>query len=101
VLCPIEKILYRAHAKATGGRDGRVLSSDAALDVKLTRPSELGATGDLGTILSNYLPQVRRMLSICDEILAVRDKLTFHPTQVSKATLELAPFRLALALRSS
>jgi organic hydroperoxide reductase OsmC/OhrA len=54
----IEKVLYRVHAKATGGRDGRVLSSDAALDVKLTRPSELGGTEAWEQILSNYLPQV-------------------------------------------
>jgi hypothetical protein len=30
----IEKVLYRAHAKATGGRDGRAVSSDNVLDLK-------------------------------------------------------------------
>jgi osmotically inducible protein OsmC len=38
----IEKVLYRAHAKATGGRDGRAVSSDASLDVRLATPRELG-----------------------------------------------------------
>jgi len=45
----IEKVLYRAHAKATGGRDGRAVSSDGALDVRLTTPKELGGAGGDGT----------------------------------------------------
>jgi osmotically inducible protein OsmC len=45
----IEKILYQARAKATGGRDGRTVSSDGVLNVKLTRPRELGGAGEAGT----------------------------------------------------
>ena len=45
----IEKVLYTAHAKATGGRDGRAVSSDGILDVKLTRPREMGGSGSPGT----------------------------------------------------
>jgi lipoyl-dependent peroxiredoxin len=45
----IEKVLYRASAKATGGRDGRAVSSDNVLDVKLTTPKELGGAGAAGT----------------------------------------------------
>lgn len=45
----IEKVLYRAHAKVTGGRDGRAVSSDNALDVKLATPRELGGAGGAGT----------------------------------------------------
>jgi lipoyl-dependent peroxiredoxin len=45
----IEKVLYRAHAKVTGGRDGRAVSSDGVLDVKLTTPRELGGGGGTGT----------------------------------------------------
>ena len=41
----IEKVLYQARAKSTGGRVGRALSSDGVLDVQLTRPRELGGTG--------------------------------------------------------
>ncbi|CAM4134228.1 organic hydroperoxide resistance protein [Bordetella tumulicola] len=41
----IEKIVYRAHAKATGGRDGRAVSSDNILDVKLAVPREMGGAG--------------------------------------------------------
>lgn len=44
-----EKVLYRAHAQATGGRDGRSTSSDKVLDVQLTTPKELGGSGAAGT----------------------------------------------------
>ena len=45
----IEKVMYRAHAKATGGRDGRAVSSDAVLDLKLSTPKELGGAGGAAT----------------------------------------------------
>jgi Ohr subfamily peroxiredoxin len=45
----VEKVLYRAQAKATGGRDGKAVSSDGVLDVKLTTPKELGGGGGNGT----------------------------------------------------
>jgi lipoyl-dependent peroxiredoxin len=45
----IEKVLYKAHAKATGGREGQAASSDNALNVKLSTPKELGGAGGDGT----------------------------------------------------
>jgi Ohr subfamily peroxiredoxin len=45
----IEKVLYRAYAKVTGGRDGRAVSSDNVLDLKLTLPREMGGAGEVGT----------------------------------------------------
>ena len=45
----LEKVLYTAHATATGGREGRAVSSDQALDVKLSTPRELGGAGGPGT----------------------------------------------------
>jgi lipoyl-dependent peroxiredoxin len=42
-------LLYTAHATATGGREGRAVSSDKALDVKLSTPRELGGAGGDGT----------------------------------------------------
>ncbi len=41
----LDKVLYTAHAKATGGRDGRATTSDGLLDVKLAPPKELGGMG--------------------------------------------------------
>jgi len=41
--------LYIATATATGGRDGRAVSSDNVLDVKLATPKELGGAGGEAT----------------------------------------------------
>src|ERR1700709_1262565 len=45
----IMSILYTATATSTGGRDGRAVSSDENLDVKLSAPKALGGTGAAGT----------------------------------------------------
>ena len=45
----IEKVLYRANAHVTGGRDGRAVVPDSGLDLKLTTPKELGGGGGDGT----------------------------------------------------
>jgi organic hydroperoxide reductase OsmC/OhrA len=58
----IEKVLYTAHAKATGGRDGRAVSSDGLLDVKLAVPKEMGARAAV-RIRSNYLPRATQPAS--------------------------------------
>lgn len=42
---PLEKAVYTAKAKATGGRDGRATSSDGILDVQLAVPKEMGGAG--------------------------------------------------------
>ncbi len=43
------KVLYKANVTSTSGRDGRAVSSDSNLDVKLTMPTELGGNGAAGT----------------------------------------------------
>lgn len=45
----IEKVLYTAEATATGGREGRAVSSDKVLDIQLSTPRELGGGGGPGT----------------------------------------------------
>ena len=45
----IEKVLYRAEANVTGGRDGRAVIPASNLDLKLTTPRELGGAGGNGT----------------------------------------------------
>jgi Ohr subfamily peroxiredoxin len=45
----LQKVVYQAHATVTGGRDGRAVSSDNVLDLKLTTPKEMGGAGGVGT----------------------------------------------------
>lgn len=42
------KILYEAHASATGGRSGRVTTDDGTLDLRMTPPRALGGAGGVG-----------------------------------------------------
>jgi Ohr subfamily peroxiredoxin len=43
------QVLYTAESRATGGRDGRAVSNDSALDVALATPKQLGGAGGAGT----------------------------------------------------
>jgi Ohr subfamily peroxiredoxin len=42
-------VVYTAHASATGGRDGRAVSSDGVIDLKLSVPKEMGGGGGAAT----------------------------------------------------
>jgi lipoyl-dependent peroxiredoxin len=46
---PSEKAPYIAQVSVQGGLDGRAVSSDRVLDVRLARPRELGGAGSSGT----------------------------------------------------
>ena len=41
----LDKVLYTAHAHTVGGRDGRSVTDDGLLDVKLTLPKAMGGSG--------------------------------------------------------
>jgi osmotically inducible protein OsmC len=41
-------VLYTTQATATGGRDGRSITKDGSLDVRLATPKELGGAGGPG-----------------------------------------------------
>ena len=41
-------VRYRTSARATGARDGRSATLDGVLDVKLSKPKELGGAGGIG-----------------------------------------------------
>jgi lipoyl-dependent peroxiredoxin len=43
------QVIYKAAVTSTSGRDGRAVSNDAHLDVKLSTPRELGGAGGEGT----------------------------------------------------
>lgn len=42
----LDKVLYTAHARSTGGRDGRSVADDGHLDLKLDPPKEMGGKGE-------------------------------------------------------
>jgi Ohr subfamily peroxiredoxin len=74
----IDNVLYRAHAEATGGREGRTLAPEGGLNLKLTRPKGLGGKGDKGT---NPEELFAAGYSACFigamQFVAARDKIAF------------------------
>jgi osmotically inducible protein OsmC len=42
----LDKVIYTAHATASGGRDGSAKSDDGKLSVTLNPPKEMGGNGD-------------------------------------------------------
>ena len=74
------KVLYTAHATATGGRDGRAVSSDSVLDVALATPKTMGGAGGHGT---NPEQLFAAGYSACFlgamKAVAARDKLAISP----------------------
>ncbi|MBQ5948803.1 organic hydroperoxide resistance protein [Massilia sp. ST3] len=88
----IDKVLYRATAKATGGREGRAISSDGVLDVKLTTPKELGGNGMEGT---NPEQLFAAGYSACFlgamKFVAARDKLKISPDVSVEGSVGIGP----------
>lgn len=41
----LDKVVYTAHAHTTGGREGRSVTDDGLLDVKLSPPKAMGGAG--------------------------------------------------------
>ena len=88
----IENVLYRANAKATGGRDGRATSSDGALDIKLSTPKELGGAGG---IASNPEQLFAAGYSACFlgamKFVANRDKIAIPADVTVDGTVGIGP----------
>jgi Ohr subfamily peroxiredoxin len=49
------KVLYTAHAVATGGRNGKTQSDDGLVNVNLSVPKAMGGTGKEGTTTPEHL----------------------------------------------
>lgn len=49
------KVLYTAHAVATGGRNGNTKSDDGMVNVNLSVPKEMGGVGKEGTTTPEHL----------------------------------------------
>lgn len=88
----IEKVLYRANATATGGREGSAESSDAVLKVQLSTPRELGGAGGPGT---NPEQLFAAGYSACFlgalKYVAMQDKLALPATTTVSATVGIGP----------
>lgn len=84
----IEHVLYQAQVTATGGRDGRAVSSDGVLEVPLTTPRALGGHGGHGTnpeqlFAAAYAASFLRAM----QDVATRDTLAMPPESWVESTV--------------
>jgi Ohr subfamily peroxiredoxin len=102
----IEKVLYRANATATGGREGSAESSDGVLKVQLSTPRELGGAGGPGT---NPEQLFAAGYSACFlgalKYVAMQDKVALPASTTVSATVGIGPiptgFGIEVALQIS
>jgi Ohr subfamily peroxiredoxin len=97
---PIDKILYTAHAKSTGGREGHSVSDDGILDVKLTTPKGLGGDGKPGT---NPEQLFAAGYSACFlgalKFVAMKEKLQLSPETTVEAAVSIGPLPTGFGLQ--
>ncbi|HMD73998.1 MAG TPA: organic hydroperoxide resistance protein [Steroidobacteraceae bacterium] len=88
----IEKVLYRAHATATGGRDGRAVVEESKLDLKLSTPKELGGPGGAGTNPEQLFAAGYSACFISAmKFVAGRDKLTLPADTAIAGSVGIGP----------
>lgn len=88
----LEKVLYKAGATSTGGRDGRSVSDDGQFDFKLTTPKELGGAGGAGTNPEQLFAMGYSACFIgAMKFVAGRDKLPISPDVSLHATVGIGP----------
>jgi lipoyl-dependent peroxiredoxin len=88
----LERVHYRAQVKATLGRDIRVVSSDSALDLRVTIPHELGGTDARGSnpeqlFAASYAASFLGMM----RSVAARDRITLPTRTAVEALVALGP----------
>ena len=97
----LEKVLYTAHAHVTGGRDGRAVSSDNVLDIKLTTPRELGGGGGDGT---NPEQLFAAGYSACFmgamKFVAGRDKIAFPADAAIDGSVGIGPLPTGFGIQA-
>ncbi len=97
----IDKVLYTAHATVTGGRDGRAVSSDNVLDIKLTTPRELGGAGGDGT---NPEQLFAAGYSACFigalKVVASREKIAFPADASIQGSVGIGPKGQAFGIQA-
>jgi AraC family transcriptional regulator len=92
----IENVLYLGVAKATGGRDGRAISFDGALDVRLSTTRELGRSGGAGTTPEQlFVAGYSACFLSAMKLVATRDKITSLGDASLRASVVQAVSKLA------
>lgn len=94
----LDKVLYRAEATSTGGRDGRSISSDGLLDVKLAPPKELGGAGGATNPEQLFAAGYSACFLSAVRHVATAQKLAVPADATVKATVGIGPIPAGFGL---
>ena len=84
----LEQVLYQAQVTATGGREGRAVSSDGVLEVQLTTPRVLGGAGRWGTNPEQlFAAAYAASFLSAMQYVAARDRLAIPPEITVEGTV--------------
>lgn len=99
------KILYKTAATSTGGREGRSVSADGILDVKLAPAKELGGPGGATNPEQLFAAGYSACFLSAMKFVAGKEKLRFPPDTTVTAEVGLGEipggFALDIELRIS
>lgn len=85
-------VLYRATAKATGGREGRASTPSNSIDLKLTTPKELGGAGGMGTNPEELFAAGYAACFIgAMKVVAMKEKITLSPDTSIEGQVGIGP----------
>ncbi|MFT4022027.1 MAG: organic hydroperoxide resistance protein [Acinetobacter sp.] len=87
----LEKVVYVAKAKVTGGRDGRAVSSDGVLDVQLSVPKEMGGAGGATNPEQLFAAGYSACFIGAIKFVASRDKLTLPKDLFIESEVGIGP----------
>ena len=101
----LDKVLYTAKAHTTGGRDGRSVSSDKLLDVRLAPPTEMGGKGDATNPEQLFAAGYSACFMGAMKFVAGQKKIAVPPDAAIDASVSIGPipagFGLAVELAVS
>jgi Ohr subfamily peroxiredoxin len=101
----LDKVLYTAKAHTTGGRDGRSVSSDKLLDVRLAPPKEMGGKGDATNPEQLFAAGYSACFMGAMKFVAGQKQITVPPDAAVDASVAIGPipagFGLAVELAVS
>lgn len=92
------KVLYTAHAKSTGGRDGKSVATDGHLEVKLDPPKEMGGKGEGTNPESLFAAGYSACFIGAIKAVARAQKITVAPDITIDASVSIGPIAVGFGI---
>lgn len=97
----LEKVVYTAKATVTGGRDGRAVTSDGMLDVKLAVPKEMGGAGGATNPEQLFAAGYSACFMGAMKFVASRDKFTMPKEAFIEGEVGIGPIPTGFGIQAT